>query len=39
MSLPLEQRKIIPMIQNRERNREALAIYQSWVTKPDKVEF
>jgi tRNA(Arg) A34 adenosine deaminase TadA len=39
LSLPLENRRIIPMEENRELAREAWAVYQSWASKPSKVTY
>ncbi|MGA2997681.1 nucleoside deaminase [Bradyrhizobium sp.] len=39
LARPLDSRKIIPMVQNRELAGEALAVYEAWVAKPDKVTF
>ena len=39
LARPLDSRRIIPMIQNRELAREARAIYQAWVSNPDKTTF
>lgn len=39
LARPLDGRQIIPMVQNRELNREARAVYESWAAKPDKVIF
>jgi tRNA(Arg) A34 adenosine deaminase TadA len=39
LARPLQSRKIIPMIQNRELAGEARAAYEAWVSKPDKVTF
>jgi guanine deaminase len=39
LARPLENRQIIPMVQNRELAGEARAVYEAWVSKPDKVTF
>jgi len=39
LARPLENRQIIPMVQNRELAHEARAVYEAWVSKPDKVTF
>jgi guanine deaminase len=39
LARPLASRKIIPMVQNRELAGEARAVYEVWVSKPDKVTF
>jgi guanine deaminase len=39
LSRPLEQRQIIPMIQEPELAGEARAVYGAWTTKDDKVQF
>lgn len=39
LARPLEERQIIPMVQNRELDREAKAVYEAWQAKPDKVAF
>jgi guanine deaminase len=39
LARPLENRQIIPMVQNRELAGEARAVYDAWVSKPDKVTF
>ena len=39
LARPLESRQIIPMVQNRELAGEARAVYEAWVSKPDKVMF
>jgi guanine deaminase len=39
LARPLDSRKIIPMVQNRELAGEARAIYEAWVAKPDKMTF
>ena len=39
LARPLEQRRIIPMIQMPEVKREARAVYELWAAKTDKVQF
>ncbi len=39
LARPLEQRQIIPMIQEPELRQEARAIYELWAKKPDKIQF
>jgi guanine deaminase len=39
LARPLDNRQIIPMVQNRELAGEARAVYDAWVSKPDKVTF
>src|ERR1700729_300946 len=39
LARPLDSRKIIPMVQNRELASQARAIYEAWVSKSDKVTF
>jgi guanine deaminase len=39
LARPLQSRQIIPMVQNRELAVEARAVYEAWVSKPDKVTF
>lgn len=39
LARPLEARQIIPMVQNRELDRDARAVYDRWLAKPDKKEF
>jgi guanine deaminase len=39
LARPLEQRRIIPMIQESALNSEARAVYERWVSKPDKISF
>jgi tRNA(Arg) A34 adenosine deaminase TadA len=39
LARPLGERRIIPVIQQRELDREARAVYDLWVAKPDKVQF
>jgi guanine deaminase len=39
VSRPLAQRRIIPMIHLPELRREALAVYEEWQAKPDKVSY
>jgi tRNA(Arg) A34 adenosine deaminase TadA len=39
LARPLNSRQIIPMVQNRELADEARAVYEAWVSKPDKVTF
>ena len=39
LARPLDQRQIIPMIQEPELRDEALAVYEFWVKKPDKIQF
>ena len=39
LARPLEQRRIIPMIQMPDLKREAWAVYQLWAAKTDKVQF
>ena len=39
LARPLEQRRIIPMIQMPELKREARAVYELWAAKTDKVQF
>jgi guanine deaminase len=39
LARPLNQRKIIPMIQHTELRDEAWAVYELWATKPDKIQF
>jgi len=39
LARPLDDRKIIPMVQNREFADEARAIYEAWGSKSDKVTF
>jgi guanine deaminase len=39
LARPLENRQIIPMVQNQELAGKARAVYEAWVSKPDKVTF
>jgi tRNA(Arg) A34 adenosine deaminase TadA len=39
LSRPLERRQIIPMIHEPELAAPALAVYQAWIAKPDKIQF
>ena len=39
LARPLGSRKIIPMVQNKDLAKEARAVYEAWVSKPDKVTF
>ena len=39
LARPLDQRQIIPMIQEPELRDEARGVYQLWVKKPDKIQF
>ena len=39
LARPLNSRQIIPMVQNRELAGEARAVYEAWVSNPDKVAF
>jgi hypothetical protein len=39
LARPLDRRQIIPMVQDRELFNEAQAVYEKWVTKPDKIAF
>jgi tRNA(Arg) A34 adenosine deaminase TadA len=39
LARPLDHRKIIPMVQDRELFNEAQAVYEKWVTKPGKIAF
>ena len=39
LARPLDQRQIIPMIQEPELRDEARAVYEFWVKKPDKIQF
>jgi guanine deaminase len=39
LARPLENRQIIPMVQNRELAGEARAVYEAWVSKTDRVTF
>jgi tRNA(Arg) A34 adenosine deaminase TadA len=39
LARPLDGRRIIPMVQNRELAGDARAVYESWVSKPDKLTF
>jgi guanine deaminase len=39
LARPLDTRQIIPMVQNRELAGDARAVYQAWVSKPDKTTF
>jgi guanine deaminase len=39
LTRPLDNRQIMPMVQNRELAAEARAVYQAWVDKPDKARF
>jgi len=39
LARPLDQRRIIPMIQEPELREEARTVYELWVKKPDKIQF
>jgi tRNA(Arg) A34 adenosine deaminase TadA len=39
LARPLNSRQIIPMVQNGELGGDAMAVYEAWVSKPDKVTF
>jgi guanine deaminase len=39
LARPLDQRQIIPMIQEPELKEEARAVFELWVRKPDKIQF
>jgi guanine deaminase len=39
LARPLDQRRIVPMIQEAELGEQARAIFQVWVEKPDKIAF
>jgi tRNA(Arg) A34 adenosine deaminase TadA len=39
LARPLDDRRIIPMIQKRELHHEARAVYDFWIAKPDKTQF
>lgn len=39
LARPLDQRKIIPMIQEPELRHEARAVYELWGNKPHKIQF
>jgi len=39
LARPLNQRRLVPMIQERELGAEAKAVYEAWAAKPDKVQF
>jgi tRNA(Arg) A34 adenosine deaminase TadA len=39
LARPLEQRKIIPMIQERDLHHDALTIYKRWAADPNKLQF
>ena len=39
LARPLNSRQIIPMVQNRELAGEARAVYEAWVSSPEKVAF
>jgi tRNA(Arg) A34 adenosine deaminase TadA len=39
LARPLDQRQIIPMIQEPELREEARTVYELWAKKPDKIQF
>jgi guanine deaminase len=39
LARPLDQRQIVPMIQEPELSEQARAVFQLWVDKPDKIPF
>jgi guanine deaminase len=39
LARPLDQRRIVPMIQEAELGEQARAIFQLWAEKPDKIAF
>jgi len=39
LARPLDQRRIVPMIQERELAAEAKSVYEAWAAKTDKVPF
>ena len=39
LARPLDQRQIIPMIQQPELKEQAHAVYELWARKPDKIQF
>jgi guanine deaminase len=39
LARPLDSRQIIPMIQLPELGPQAMAVYQTWLAKPDKITF
>jgi guanine deaminase len=39
LARPLDQRQIVPMIQEPELKEQARAVFQLWVEKPDKIPF
>jgi tRNA(Arg) A34 adenosine deaminase TadA len=39
LARPLDQRRIVPMIQEPELRQQARAVYELWAKKPDKIEF
>ena len=39
LARPLDQRQIIPMIQEPELREQARAVYELWAKKPDKIQF
>ena len=39
LARPLDQRQIIPMIQEPELRAQAHAVYEVWAKKPDKIQF
>jgi tRNA(Arg) A34 adenosine deaminase TadA len=39
LARPLDNRQIIPMVQNRELADDARTVYEAWVSKPNKVAF
>ena len=39
LARPLDQRQIVPMIQEPELRTQARAVYELWAKKPDKIQF
>jgi tRNA(Arg) A34 adenosine deaminase TadA len=39
LARPLDQRQIVPMIQEPELREQARAVYELWAKKPDKIQF
>ena len=39
LARPLDQRQIVPMIQEAELREQARAVYELWAKKPDKIQF
>jgi tRNA(Arg) A34 adenosine deaminase TadA len=39
LARPLDQRQIVPMVQEPELREQARAVYELWAKKPDKIQF